>query len=72
MTNGDKKMANSIKVVFPEVQYRLRMWHLMMNMWKNGSSKFVNGFIKCTKNIKLLKVLKELVFHHGAMMGIEK
>ena len=47
MTDGDKAMANAIKMVFPEAHHRLYLWHLMMNVWKIGLSRFGSGFIKC-------------------------
>lgn len=69
VTDGDKAMANAIKVVFPGARHRLCLWHLMRNVKVNsGSNGFCSGFMKCLDHCRTPEVFEEtwekLVSHH--------
>ena len=51
-TDGDKAMANAIKVVFSKARHRLCLWHLMRNVRGNRGVKFCSGFIKCVNKYR--------------------
>ncbi|KAJ8434064.1 hypothetical protein Cgig2_012666 [Carnegiea gigantea] len=53
--DGDKAMANAIKVVFPKARHRLCLWHLMRKAQSNDNFEFASGFIKCVNEYRTPK-----------------